>query len=63
MRTGLTSSVGTEITQTYRLLQAAAPTPSPRTVIVVVDREGRIRHLARQFIAADVKRVLDQLLR
>lgn len=59
---GVTYPVGVEDSMTYELLTSAFAGTNPYPVDVVVDKQGIIRYVAREYDPAALQRVIEELL-
>jgi hypothetical protein len=59
---GVTYPVGVEETSTYELFGSAFAGTNPYPVDVIVDKQGIIRYVAREYDPAAMQRVVDELL-
>jgi hypothetical protein len=59
---GVTYPVGVEETETYELFSQSFEGANPFPIDVIVDKQGIIRYVAREYDPARMKEVIDELL-
>lgn len=59
---GVTYPVGVEETETYELFSQSFDGANPYPIDVIVDKQGIIRYVAREYDPARMKEVVEELL-
>jgi hypothetical protein len=59
---GVTYPVGVEETETYELFSQSFEGANPFPIDVIVDKQGIIRYVAREYDPVRMKEVIDELL-
>jgi hypothetical protein len=59
---GVSYPVGVEETETYELFSQSFEGANPYPIDVIVDKQGIIRYVAREYDPARMKEVVDELL-